>query len=86
MHCWFGYFLVCDFTCFRILLQPLLNFQLPQPEDDFDYYANSSQDESRGSPGTYFVIIIDSVISDLFLANAPRVRNCDFLLFFFEFG
>ncbi|XP_023543755.1 DNA helicase INO80 [Cucurbita pepo subsp. pepo] len=32
-------------------LEPLLNFQLPQPEDDFDYYANSSQDESRGSPG-----------------------------------
>ncbi|KAG7027645.1 DNA helicase INO80, partial [Cucurbita argyrosperma subsp. argyrosperma] len=36
---------------FWVLLQPLVNFQLPQPEDDFDYYANSSHDESRGSPG-----------------------------------
>ncbi|XP_022925143.1 DNA helicase INO80-like isoform X2 [Cucurbita moschata] len=32
-------------------LEPLVNFQLPQPEDDFDYYANSSHDESRDSPG-----------------------------------
>lgn len=28
-----------------------MNFQLPQPDDDFDYYGNSSQDESRGSQG-----------------------------------
>ncbi|KAF3441996.1 hypothetical protein FNV43_RR15912 [Rhamnella rubrinervis] len=31
-------------------LESLMNFQLPQP-DDFDYYGNSSQDESRGSQG-----------------------------------
>ncbi|XP_027173868.1 chromatin-remodeling ATPase INO80 [Coffea eugenioides] len=33
-------------------LEPLMNFKLPQPDDDFDYYGNgSSQDESRGSQG-----------------------------------
>ncbi|KVH16672.1 DBINO domain-containing protein [Cynara cardunculus var. scolymus] len=29
-------------------LESLMNFQLPQPEDEFDYYANSSHDESTG--------------------------------------
>ncbi|CAL5420787.1 unnamed protein product [Camellia sinensis] len=29
-------------------LEPLMNFQLPQEDDDFDYYGNSNQDESRG--------------------------------------
>uniref|UniRef100_A0A5B7AP69 Chromatin-remodeling ATPase INO80 n=1 Tax=Davidia involucrata TaxID=16924 RepID=A0A5B7AP69_DAVIN len=32
-------------------LESLMNFQLPQQDDDFDYYGNSSQDESRGSRG-----------------------------------
>ncbi|XP_073223338.1 chromatin-remodeling ATPase INO80-like [Cicer arietinum] len=33
-------------------LEPLMNFQLPQQDDDFDYYGNSSQDEeSRDSRG-----------------------------------
>ncbi|XP_057983350.1 chromatin-remodeling ATPase INO80 [Malania oleifera] len=32
-------------------LESLMNFQLPQQDDDFDYYGNSSQDESRGSQG-----------------------------------
>ncbi|XP_051149034.1 chromatin-remodeling ATPase INO80 [Andrographis paniculata] len=32
-------------------LEPLMNFQLPKQDKDFDYYANSSQDESRGSQG-----------------------------------
>ncbi|KAI4300819.1 hypothetical protein L6164_034153 [Bauhinia variegata] len=32
-------------------LEPLMNFQLPQQDDDFDYYENSSQDESRDSQG-----------------------------------
>ncbi|GMH28344.1 hypothetical protein Nepgr_030187 [Nepenthes gracilis] len=31
-------------------LESLVNFQLPQQDDDFDYYGNSSQ-ESRGSHG-----------------------------------
>ncbi|XP_058204448.1 chromatin-remodeling ATPase INO80 isoform X1 [Rhododendron vialii] len=30
-------------------LESLMNFQLPQQDDDFDCYGNSSQDESRGS-------------------------------------
>ncbi|MED6148216.1 hypothetical protein PIB30_048137, partial [Stylosanthes scabra] len=33
-------------------LEPLMNFQLPQRDSDFDYYGNSSQDdESRDSRG-----------------------------------
>ncbi|XP_070055578.1 chromatin-remodeling ATPase INO80 isoform X2 [Nicotiana tomentosiformis] len=32
-------------------LESLINFQLPQLDDDFDHHGNSSQDESRGSPG-----------------------------------
>lgn len=32
-------------------LEPLMNFRLPQQDQDFDYYGNSSQDESRGSQG-----------------------------------
>ncbi|XP_054790635.1 chromatin-remodeling ATPase INO80-like [Prosopis cineraria] len=32
-------------------LESLMNFQLPQQDDDFDYYGNSSQDESRDSQG-----------------------------------
>ena len=31
-----------------------MNFQLPQQDDDFDYYGNSSQDESRGSQGRHY--------------------------------
>ncbi|XP_068662368.1 chromatin-remodeling ATPase INO80-like isoform X1 [Aristolochia californica] len=30
-------------------LEPLMNFQLPQRDDDFGNYGNSSQDESRGT-------------------------------------
>ncbi|KAI9111492.1 hypothetical protein K1719_017182 [Acacia pycnantha] len=32
-------------------LESLMNFQLPQQDDDSDYYGNSSQDESRDSQG-----------------------------------
>ncbi|KAL6534641.1 putative DNA helicase ino80 [Orobanche gracilis] len=32
-------------------LEPLMNFQLPKQDEDFDYYGNSSQDESRGGQG-----------------------------------
>ncbi|XP_042020321.1 chromatin-remodeling ATPase INO80-like [Salvia splendens] len=32
-------------------LEPLMNFQLPKQDEDFDYYGNSSQDESRGAQG-----------------------------------
>ncbi|XP_041024464.1 chromatin-remodeling ATPase INO80-like isoform X1 [Juglans microcarpa x Juglans regia] len=42
-----------DSLCYSNLfnLESLMNFQLPQQDDDFDYYGNSSQDESRGSQG-----------------------------------
>lgn len=33
-----------------------MNFRLPQQQDhDFDYYGNSSQDESRGSQGSHLM-------------------------------
>ncbi|XP_019455806.1 PREDICTED: DNA helicase INO80-like isoform X1 [Lupinus angustifolius] len=32
-------------------LESLMKFQLPEQDDDFDYYGNSSQDESRDSQG-----------------------------------
>ncbi|KAE9585259.1 putative DNA helicase chromatin remodeling SNF2 family [Lupinus albus] len=32
-------------------LESLMNFRLPEQDDDFDYYGNSSQDESRDSQG-----------------------------------
>ncbi|KAL2659652.1 hypothetical protein AAZV13_03G100000 [Glycine max] len=32
-------------------LESLMNFQLPEQDNDFDYYGNSSQDESRDSQG-----------------------------------
>ncbi|KAL1312465.1 hypothetical protein HN51_039075 [Arachis hypogaea] len=32
-------------------LESLMNFQLPEQDDDFNYYENSSQDESRDSQG-----------------------------------
>jgi DNA helicase INO80 len=32
-------------------LEPLMKFQLPQQDDEFDYYGNSSQDESRDNQG-----------------------------------
>ncbi|KAL8459957.1 hypothetical protein ACS0TY_031745 [Phlomoides rotata] len=32
-------------------LEPLMNFRLPKQDEEFDYYGNSSQDESRDSQG-----------------------------------
>lgn len=34
-----------------------MNFQLPKQDEDFDYYANSSQDESRGIQGRQFGLL-----------------------------
>lgn len=34
-----------------------MNFQLPKQDEDFDYYGNSSQDESKGSQGRYFSLL-----------------------------
>lgn len=33
-----------------------MNFQMPRQDDDFDYYGNSSDDESRGWNFVSFVI------------------------------
>ena len=40
-----------------IVLQSLMNFQLPEQDNDFDYYGNSSQDESRDSQGRHYFYI-----------------------------
>lgn len=43
-----------------------MNFKVPQPDDEFDYYGNSSQDESRGSQGRpffYFFYFYNSKLS-----------------------
>ncbi|CAH2063854.1 unnamed protein product [Thlaspi arvense] len=32
-------------------LEPLMNFRIPKPEDEFDYYGSSSQDETRSNQG-----------------------------------
>ncbi|CAM8962302.1 unnamed protein product [Rhodiola kirilowii] len=37
-------------------LESLVNFQLPQQVDNFDYYGNSSQDESISSQGLISVL------------------------------
>lgn len=34
-----------------------MNFQLPKQDEDFDYYGNSSQDESKGSQGRQFSLL-----------------------------
>lgn len=48
-----------------------MNFQLPQQDDDFDYYGNSSQDESRDSQGRhypfFFVGFKDSIPTWMFM-------------------
>lgn len=31
-----------------------MNFQMPRQDDDFDYYGNSSDDESRGGNFVFF--------------------------------
>ena len=51
-----------------------MNFQLPQQDDDFDYYGNSSQDESRGSQGRHYNFLPSLFCFVLF-----------FLFFFFFF-
>ncbi|KAL3623744.1 putative DNA helicase ino80 [Castilleja foliolosa] len=45
-------------------LEPLMNFQLPKQDEDFDYYANSSQDESRGSQGGASGAHVNGIMSE----------------------
>lgn len=51
------------------LLQPLMNFRLPKPEDEVDYYGSSSQDETRSNQGTNFC----------WFYGTTFVTNCDTL-------
>lgn len=43
-------------------MQPLMNFQLPQPGDGFDSYGNSSQDDSASSQGTHLSILFPALL------------------------
>lgn len=52
-----------------------MNFQLPQP-DDFDYYGNSSQDESRGSQGRQFSGFLDFQLSLAYSKSFPVYAIC----------
>ncbi|XP_015898080.1 chromatin-remodeling ATPase INO80 isoform X1 [Ziziphus jujuba] len=60
-------------------LESLMNFQLPQP-DDFDYYGNSSQDESRGSQGGAIANHGNGLISERELSSVKRKwsQNSDY--------
>ncbi|KAK6127289.1 hypothetical protein DH2020_038952 [Rehmannia glutinosa] len=49
-------------------LEPLMNFQLPKQDEDFDYYGNSSQDESRGSRGEH----VNGIMSERALKKKKR--------------
>lgn len=60
-----------------------MNFQLPQQDDDFDCYGNSSQDESRGSQGRHFDSSKFSFFffQSLFCWFAFSLTNLDFCLY-----
>lgn len=57
-------------------LESLMNFKLPQQDDDFDYYANSSQDESRGSQGGAKLNHSNGTMSDL-VKTKKRSHNSE---------
>ncbi|XP_065855452.1 chromatin-remodeling ATPase INO80 isoform X2 [Euphorbia lathyris] len=52
-----------------------MNFKVPQPDDDFDYYGNSSQDESRGSQGGAMENYGNGSISDRDLSLGKRKKQ-----------
>ncbi|XWS66310.1 hypothetical protein CRYUN_Cryun05aG0188700 [Craigia yunnanensis] len=56
-------------------LESLMNFKVPQPDDDFDYYGNSSQDESRGSQGGAMASHGNGTMSERELSLAKRKRR-----------
>ncbi|KAF2308056.1 hypothetical protein GH714_034783 [Hevea brasiliensis] len=56
-------------------LESLMNFKVPQPDDDFDYYGNSSQDESRGSQGGAMANYGNGTISERDLSLAKRKKR-----------
>ncbi|CAO2831684.1 unnamed protein product [Amaranthus hypochondriacus] len=51
-------------------LESLVNFQLPHPDDDSDYYGSSSQDESRGGHS-------NGIMSEREVKKRNRNRNND---------
>ncbi|KAK9289646.1 hypothetical protein L1049_007804 [Liquidambar formosana] len=59
-------------------LESLMNFQLPQQDDDFDYYGNSSQDESRGSQGGAMVNHGNGIMSERELILLKKKRRSHF--------
>lgn len=56
-------------------LESLLNFQLPQQDEEFDYYGNSSQDESRGSQGGAMAERSNGMMSERDLNLAKKKRR-----------
>lgn len=58
-------------------LEPLVNFQLPQPEDDSDYYGSSSQDDSRDSQGGAVGGHSNGIVSEREAKRRKRNGNSD---------
>lgn len=56
-------------------LEPLMNFQLPKQDDDFDYYEHSSQDESKGSQGGAVGKHSNGIMSETELKKKKRILN-----------
>ncbi|RXI04738.1 hypothetical protein DVH24_039012 [Malus domestica] len=57
-------------------LESLMNFQVPRPDDDFDYYGNSSQDESRdGSVGNG--MMSDRELSSVKKRRRSQISDCE---------
>ncbi|CAL5356520.1 unnamed protein product [Camellia sinensis] len=56
-------------------LESLMNFQLPQQDDGFDYYGNSSQDESRGTQGGAMGDRSNGTMSERDLSLAKKKRR-----------
>ncbi|KFK34966.1 hypothetical protein AALP_AA5G217000 [Arabis alpina] len=55
-------------------LQPLMNFRLPKPEDEVDYYGSSSQDETRSNQGGVVANYGNGLRSGNNLSNKKRKR------------
>lgn len=58
-------------------LESLVNFQLPQPEDDSDYYGRSSEDESEDSQGGVMGGRSNGIVSEREAKRRKRNRNSD---------
>ncbi|KAJ6700037.1 CHROMATIN-REMODELING ATPASE INO80 [Salix purpurea] len=56
-------------------LESLVNFRVPQPDDEFDYYGSSSQDESRGSQGGAMTNFVNRNQSERELNSLKRKRR-----------